>query len=115
MKRGDRIQAEDHVLGARERGCKHLQNSQDLAEMRRWSLKLLLAQDAASKDDPVLYTCRGDALQKPPQPHGPQALAHCLEPTFDGGRAPPGNREMEAVGTGAGQTHREHSGGVQTI
>lgn len=60
MKRGDRIQAEDHVLGARERGCKHLQNSQDLAEMRRWSLKLLLAQDAASKE--ILYSIPAEEM-----------------------------------------------------
>ena len=114
MKRGDRIQAEGHVLGARERGCKHLQKSGSGRDEAVFS-EAGTDPGRSFKGDPVLYTCRGDALQKPPQSHGPHTLAHCLEPTFDGGRAHPGNREMEAVATGAGQIPREHSGGVQMI
>lgn len=42
----EEIQAEGHVPGAQERGCEHLWNSQGLVEMRGWSLKLGLAQEA---------------------------------------------------------------------
>lgn len=67
------------------------------------------------KGDPVLYTSRRDVLQKSPQPHRPQTLAHHLEAVFNRDRAPRGNREMKGVGTGAGQTCREHSGGAERI
>ena len=67
------------------------------------------------KGDPVLYTSRRDVLQKSPQPHKPRTLACCLESVFNGDRAPPGNREMKGIGTGAGQTCRQHSGGAEMI
>lgn len=67
------------------------------------------------KGDPILYTSRRDVLQKSPQPHRPWTSARRLESGFNGDRAPPGNREMKGVGTGAGQTCREHSGGAEMI